>query len=106
MEVQKARRGTAIVAERVHHVGWDGGEAAGADADPLSLRADREGQLALEHVEGVGVPAMDVGFRSALAGGVARPGHRELRLGGEQDDLAPLLIRDLLAVAQPHAAQC
>jgi hypothetical protein len=76
-----------------------GDEAARRHADPLPSRAERERQLALEHVERVRVLAVNVRVGPALARRVARPGHRDLLAVGEKDDLPPLPLGDLLSVA-------
>jgi hypothetical protein len=104
VDVQPRGVGARAVDEAVHDVGRDGDEGARRRAHPIGARPDLEGDLALEHVERVGVLAVHVQVGTALAGAVARPGERQLGASGEEDDRAPLRVGDRLAVseAQEH----
>ena len=63
------------------------------------LGADEEGELALEHVEEVGVVPMDVRARAVAVRAEPRPGHAQLVAVAE--DLDPPLrgVADDLALA-------
>ena len=87
MEVEETGlRGGARV-EAVDDVRGNGDVRAGSRLHRLELRADAEGQLALEHVEGVRVLPVDVRLGAALAGPEARPGDVEVLVREEDEDV-------------------
>ena len=62
------------------------------------MRPQFERQLAVEHVERVGVRVVHVQVRPALAGGEARPRDRDLLTFAEEDHVARRPVADRLAV--------
>jgi hypothetical protein len=99
VEVEEESDRIACIAEGVDDVGRRGGEAARGRADGFELGAERDLDLAFEHVEGVGVVVVDVRVRSLLAGLVAEPRHDHVGELGE-DPQRPLgAVGDRLALA-------
>ncbi len=99
VEVEEAGPLRAVVVEAVDDVGRNGDERAGGRRDALKVGADAEGQLALEHVEGVRVLTVDVGLGAAFPALVARPRHVEQLVREEDAKGAPGLVDDGLALA-------
>ena len=89
----------ARVPERVDDVGRRRGEDPGCRAHRLLLRAERELDLALEHVERIGVVVMDVRVRALLARLVAEQrDDQRLELGEDANrPLGPVSGRLALA---------
>jgi hypothetical protein len=106
VEVQPSRLGAAVVHVGMHQVRRHGNETECWHSDQLRVGPDGEGQLPFQHVEGVGVLAVDVEVGPPLPGGIARPGDRQLAMRGEQDDLPPPFLGDRLTVSEAHVAQC
>ena len=75
VEVEEDRGRVARISEGVDDVGRCRSESARSRADRPGLGAERDFDLALEHVEGVGVVMVDVRVRPFLAGLVAEPRH-------------------------------
>ena len=75
VQVEEDRGRVACVAESVDDVGRRPGKGARSGGHRLELWAERDFDLALEHVEGVGVAMVDVRVRPLLAGLVAEPRH-------------------------------
>src|ERR687883_846367 len=96
VQVQETRLAGALVAERVDHFGRDDDQAAGLEGE-RGAACELEPQAALEHVEAVGVPAVDVRSRAALSGGVARLGRAEPFVLREDAD-------DVLGAVTDHLA--
>src|SRR5262249_1951593 len=86
-------------AEGVGDARWHGHEAALAQGDRLAVRPDLERQLALEHVERVGMAVVDVGSGHALARGVRRSRDGEVPPCAEEADGVISPARDRLSVA-------
>src|SRR4051812_38275482 len=97
VEVEEGGGLVGGVGERVDDVRRHGQPLAGADDERLEVGADAIRQLAGEHVEGVGVLAVDVGVGAGLAGRVLRPRDRELGAGLEQADVLAGRGADVLA---------
>ena len=99
MDVEEDRGRVAHVAERVDDIRRCGGEGSGQRARGLPLGAQRELDLALEHVERVRVVVVDVRVGALLAGLVAEPGDDQ-RLEVGEDPERPLgPVRGRLALA-------
>jgi hypothetical protein len=69
----------------VSDAGRGGDEAAGADRDALAFGSDLKRELALEHVEGLGVP-VNVWACHVLAWCAARTGEAEVLACDEEAD--------------------
>ena len=78
MHVEEGRRRVARVAKGVHDVRRRGSEGSRPRGHCLELRPERQLDLALEHVERVGVVVVDVRVGAVLAGLVAEPAHDQL----------------------------
>ena len=72
---------------------------SGRQCRDLALGAQRELELALEHVEGVRVPVMDVQFRAVLARRVAERRHDQLVELAEDSERLLRAVGDGLALA-------
>ena len=99
VEVEKDRVRVAGISEGMDDVWRRGGEGARSRADRLGLWAERDFDLALEDVEGIGVVVMDVGVRPLLAGRVAEPRHDHVVEVGEDPEGLLRPIGDRLALA-------
>jgi hypothetical protein len=82
----------------VHDVRRRRHEAPRRHPHRLAVRPEHEPQLAVEHVEGVGVLVVDVWLGPAFAGCQAVPRDRDLLSRGEHDGLAVREIGDRFAV--------
>ncbi len=100
MEVEQASALRRVVVEAVDDVGRNGDKGASGRRDPLQVGADTEGQLALEHIEGVRVLPVDVGLGAAFPGLVASPRDVEQVMSQEHPDGSPGLVHDGLALAR------
>jgi hypothetical protein len=96
VEVEVPDLAVRVVVEAVDDTGWGDDERARRRLQ-RSVRS-QERQLAVEHVERVGVPAMDVQRCAALPRSEPRLGHPDLLEVGFDQDGAPLPHRDLLAL--------
>ena len=99
--VQEPELSRAVVVEAVHEAGRHHDEGARARGDAVELRADLEGELALEDVERIDVMEVDVRFGATLADRVTRPGDREPLVVAEDPQLPRRRVRDRLALAGP-----
>jgi hypothetical protein len=82
VEVEEAGASGPIVPERVGDVLRGGNERAGRQPDRLPLGAELEVERTLEHVEGVGMAAVDVRVWTALARLVPSLGDRDRLVTG------------------------
>ena len=89
VEVQEAGASVPIVPERVGDLRRGGDVGASRQPDRLPLGAELEVKRTLEHVEGVGVAAMDVRVGTALARLVPGLGDRD-RVEARLDPNGPL----------------
>jgi len=89
VDVEEHRGCVTRVAEGVDHVRRRGGEGPGGRAHGLLLWAERELDLAVEHVERIRVVVMDVRVRALLARLVAEP-RDDQRLELDEDAQCPL----------------
>ena len=80
-------------------VGRSPGEGAGSRAHRLKVGAERDLDLAFEHVEGVRVMVVDVRVGTLLAGLVAEPGHDHVVELGEDPQRPLRPVGDDLALA-------
>ena len=103
VEIEVANVRVACVAESVHDERRDPREHPGRHGDGLVGRPEPDGQLALENVEQIGVPAMDVQVRAVAARAEARHGRVQRRVVGE-DLHAPVgrVADDLAAAGRDH----
>jgi len=99
VDVEKDRGRVARVAKGVDDVGRRGGEGSGQRAHGLLLGAQRELDLALEHVERVRVVVVDVRVGALLARLVAEPGDDERLEVGENPECPLGPVRSRLALA-------
>src|SRR5207237_1175789 len=92
----------ARVPERVHDLRRRRDERARDRTDDLGgARPEPELELALEDVERVRVPEVDVRVRPLLAGRVPEPGHRQLLAVDQEPKRSPRLVEDGLALTGP-----
>jgi len=96
MDVEKAGRAGAGVAEAVSHSRWGGNEGAGSGADDLV--ADRELELALEDEERIGLVFVHVRIDWAELGLARELDHLEL-VPFRLDEEVAVLAGDRLALA-------
>ena len=96
---QPSRGAIAGVVERVGYSRRRCDEAAGGDGGRCSLASDFEGQLPLEDAERLGVAVVNVRAGYSFAGCVSGLGDGHLVPRDENADLAILLVKDRLPVA-------
>jgi hypothetical protein len=99
VDVEVARVALALVPEVVDDALRDQHERAGRSDHLLRFRAELEEELAIEDVERVGVLIVDVRFRPALAGRIARPGRIDERVLADDPHLPLGLAGNHLAFA-------
>ena len=99
MEVEEDDLVDARVAEGVQRVRRGGGERSRPRRDDLPLGAEGQLELALEHVEGIGVVVVDVGVRALLARRVPEPSHDRLVELAEDPQRLRRPVGDDLALA-------
>ena len=100
VQVQVLDLGVAGVAESVDDHRRHPGERSGRHDRRLVLEPEPQGQLALEHVEEVGVVVMDVEVGAVAAGREARPGRVQGVVVGEDLDPALGRVADELAASR------
>jgi hypothetical protein len=99
VQVEEERGRVARVPKRVDDVGRSRGNRSRGSGDRLKLRPERELELALQHVEGIGVQPVDVRVGPLLARLVAEPRDDQVVELGEDAQRPLRAVRDGLAFA-------
>jgi len=99
---EPARGTVAVVSKRVSNPGRHRDQAAWGDRDRLRFASDLEGQLALDHVERVGVPVVNVGTGHRLPRGAEGVRDRDVLPGDEDADRALIALEDHLPPGGRH----
>ena len=102
VEVEVAELRVARVPEAVHDERWNACERPRRHDDTLVLDAEPDRQLALEHVEEIGVQTVDVQVRAFAVRTEARPRRMQRLVFGEDLDAPVRRVADDLAAAERH----
>ena len=102
VEVEVAELRVARVPEAVHDERWNARERPRRHDDALVLDAEPDRQLALEHVEEIGVETVDVQVGALAVRAEARPRRVQRLVLGEDLDPPVRRVADDLAAAERH----